>query len=500
MTTRNFETLAEDRISVSQKLFYGLGSLCNNLLAAALGCMVIVLNLGLGMNPMLVGLIMSISRFTDALTDPVMGYISDKSRTRWGRRRPYIVIGAVFSGLIFALMWQIPPGHSENFYFWFFMIGTNIFYLAYTMFATPFIALGYEMTPDYHERTRLMGVSNFMGQFAWLAVPWFYMIMENKTLFDNAVDGARGLAIAVGTIVVLTGILPGLFVKERYESIVDSEEQGHSLHGLVRNVKEFFLSFFVAIKFRPFLKLCAATFLVFNGFMVISSFSSYVIIYYVFGGDKSAGANYIGWFGMVTSICTFGAIAFVTWLSTKIGKRKAFYVAMSVSMVGYVMKWFCYIPGSPMMMLLPAPFIAFGLGALFTLVGAMMADVCDLDELQNGHRREGMFGAIYWWMVKLGMSIALALSGVLLNSTGFNVELGNVQSATTLLLLRVFDVSVPIVTTALAIVAIYSYRLNEEMARDVRLELERRRGRVIAEAGEEIPVPASERAVALQQP
>ena len=488
MATRHFETAAVDRIPFPQKLYYGLGSLCNNLLAAALGCMVIVLNLGLGMNPALVGMIMSLSRFTDALIDPIMGYVSDKTKSRWGRRRPYIFVGAILSGIIFALMWQLPAGHSQNFYFWFFLIGTNIFYVAYTIFAAPFIALGYEMTPDYHERTRLMGVSNFIGQFAWLAVPWFYMIMENKHLFENSVQGARGLAIAVGVVVIATGILPGLFVKERYVSIVESEEKGRSLQGLIKSVNEFFRYFYLSIKFPPFLKLCAATFLVFNGFMVVASFSSYVIIYYVFAGDKSAGSTYMGWFGMATSICTFGAITIVTWLSTKIGKRKAFYVAMSISIVGYAMKWLCYNPKAPWMLILPAPLMAFGLGALFTLVSAMMADVCDLDELKNGHRREGMFGAIYWWMVKLGMSVALGMSGVLLNATGFSVDLGAVQSAKTLLLLRVFDIGIPIVTTALAIAAIYSYRLNEEMARDVRLELEQRRGKVTTNVTEEGPV------------
>ena len=135
-----------------------------------------------------------------------MGYVSDHTRSRWGRRRPYILSGAILSGIIFALMWQLPAGHSQNFYFWFFLIGTNIFYLAYTIFATPFIALGYELTPDYHERTRLMGFSNFLGQFAWVAVPWFYAIMENKRLFDNSVQGARGLAIAVGLVVIVIGL------------------------------------------------------------------------------------------------------------------------------------------------------------------------------------------------------------------------------------------------------------------------------------------------------
>lgn len=205
------ETALEDRLPFTAKLFYGLGQLCNNLLAAALGCMSIVLNLGLKMNPAWIGTILSVSRFTDALSDPIMGYISDHTKTRWGRRRPYLLIGAILAGLIFAFMWQIPAGHSHRFYFLFFLIGTNLFYLAHTIFATPFIAFGYELTPDYHERTRLMGFSNLMGQFAWLAVPWFYAIMENKRLFSDSVQGVRGQAIAVGTFVLIIGSLPAIF-------------------------------------------------------------------------------------------------------------------------------------------------------------------------------------------------------------------------------------------------------------------------------------------------
>lgn len=475
--TAHFQTAPEDRIPVFQKLIYGLGQLCNNLLAAALGCMAIVLNLGLGMNPAWIGMIMSLSRFTDALTDPVMGYVSDHAQTRWGRRRPFIYAGAILAGLIFALMWQLPPGGSQRFYLIFFIIGTNFFYIAYTIFATPFIALGYELTPDYHERTRLMGVSNFMGQFAWVAVPWFYAIMENKRLFDNSVEGARGLAIAVGMAVILFGTMPAIFLKERYRAIASAEEKTSLFTGVINNIRDFFKSFLITIRCRPFLLLCAATFLVFNGFMTISGFSSYVIIYYIFGGNKVAGSVYMGWFGTVSSICTFCVIALITWLSTKVGKRRVFFISTTISIIGYAFKWFCYNPARPWMLLLPAPLIAFGLGGLFTLMGAMMADVCDLDELENGHRREGMFGAIYWWVVKLGMSLAFALSGYLLNATGFNVALEEAQSVRTLLLLRVFDISVPIITSLVAILAIASYKITESSAHEVRAELEKRRGK-----------------------
>ena len=160
---KHYQTATEDRIPFHQKLIYGSGAFVNNLLAAAIGGMVIVLNIGLGMNPALVGLLSALPRLVDAFTDPLMGFISDRTQSRWGRRRPYIFIGAILSGVIFALLWQLPSGQSESFYFWFFLAGSLLFFLGYTIFATPWVALGYELTPDYHERTRLMGTQFFIG-------------------------------------------------------------------------------------------------------------------------------------------------------------------------------------------------------------------------------------------------------------------------------------------------------------------------------------------------
>ena len=169
----HYQTAPEDRIPFSKKLIYGLGAFVNNILAAAIGGMIIVLNLGLGMSPALVGLLGALPRLTDAITDPLMGYISDNTRSKWGRRRPYMFVGAIAVGIVFALLWQLPRGQSEGFYFWFFLVGSLVFFLAYTVYATPWVALGYELTPDYHERTRLMGVQNFIGNMAYMISPYF---------------------------------------------------------------------------------------------------------------------------------------------------------------------------------------------------------------------------------------------------------------------------------------------------------------------------------------
>jgi GPH family glycoside/pentoside/hexuronide:cation symporter len=149
-----------------------------------------------------------------------------------------------------------------------------------------------------------------------------------------------------------------------------------------------------------------------------------------------------------------------------------------VSMLGYALKWVCYDPQLPWLVVLPAPLLAFGLGGLFTIMPSMIADVVDLDELQTHQRREGMYGSIFWWVVKLGMAAALAAGGLMLNATGFDVALAGNQSEHTITMMRLFDAFLPFLASGVAIWVIATFSITEERAHEVRLELEARRGQV----------------------
>jgi GPH family glycoside/pentoside/hexuronide:cation symporter len=383
-------------------------------------------------------------------------------------------VGAILSGIIFALMWQLYPGHTQMFYFWVFLCASIIFFTAYAIFSTPLVGYGYELTPDYHERTRLMGFSNIMGQVAWLLCPFFYEFIYNKNIFPGefgAVQGARTLAIIIGVCIAVLGIMPALFTKERMSPPPPNKE------GMLKSVNKFFKCFIATWKSGPFRKLCLATFLIFNGYQLGASFTFYNMTYYLYGGDQSMASHLFKWFGITSSIATFLIIWLTTWVSARIGKRRTFFIMTSLSLLGFAAKWFTYNPAHPYMLLLSAPLISFGIGSLFTVVGAMVADVCDLDELNSGERREGMYGAIYWWMVKLGMSMAGLVFGYLLTATGFNVALKGAQPANTLFLMRVFDCAIPLVASAVAIWAVMTYGLTEARAREIRVELEKRRGK-----------------------
>ncbi|MBP7204933.1 MAG: MFS transporter, partial [Candidatus Cloacimonetes bacterium] len=375
---------------------------------------------------------------------------------------------------------------SESFfskYFIYFLIMSILFFLAYTIYATPFVAFGYEMTPDYHERTRLHAFANTVGQLAWLGVPWFYAIMSGG-LFRDTVHGARTLAIAVGIVVAGLGIIPAIFLREK-QMLAPVQKAAQSAWD---NTKEFFQGIKTTFKCKPFVQICGATFLVFNGFQLGSSFSLYVMIYYLFGGNNSSAGKMLGWYGMLTSIATLGVIQLTGWIATRIGKQRTFLITISLSLIGFAIKWFGYNPAHPYWLLFSAPFVAFGTGSLFTLMGAMISDVCDYDELTTHKRREGVFGAIYWWMVKIGMSLAGLLTGILLKASKFDLALGSGQEARTLFLLRIFDVGIPVITSAIAIWIIAKYSLTEDRMYQIRSELESRRPK--AAGSEPAPEPA----------
>ena len=375
---------------------------------------------------------------------------------------------------------ETPEGRSDMYYFWYFLIGSLIFFLGYTIFATPWVALGYELTPDYNERTRLMGVQNFISNFAFIIAPWFLVIMTNPDWFRNQIDGAKFLALMICIATVALGVLPAIFLRERVAPAVVTEAPESK--GFGANVMEFLSGLGKTVKSGPFLLLCLATFLIFNSFIMISSFQIFVFIYHISEGSQVNGAWLAGIVGTAGMVAGFGAIVVVTWLGTRIGKRRAFFVSTAISMLGYALKWFCYQPEYPMLALVPAPFLAFGLSGLFTLMGSMIADVVDLDELKNmdaqgrSQRREGMFGSIYWWVVKVGQAAAMALGGLLLVATGFDIDLGANQGAQTLVLMRAFDAFIPFAASGVAIYAIAKFPITEEMARRTREELERRRG------------------------
>lgn len=469
-------TPKKDKVPFLQKSAFGAGHLVLNLLPGSLGVFMFFLLTAFGMDPFLAGLLGGLPRIFDAITDPIMGFISDNTTSKWGRRRPYIFVGAILSGLFFALLWQLDENNSQSFNFWYFLIMSMVFLVGNTMYATPLVGLGYEMTSDYNERTRLMAFSQTIGQVAWMIVPWFWVIIADPELFENQAVGVRRLSLYVAAICAILGVLPAFFCKGIDSSNMQNRKE-ISMKTLFSNVKDLFKGMAQVFQNKPFVKLCAATFLVFNGFQMVASFSFFIIVFYMFNGDYGDAGTWPAWFSTVSAIVTaFLVIPIISYMAEKVGKRRAFVYSTAISIVGYILKWWAFDPENPWLLFMPIPFMAFGIGGLFTLMMSMTADVCDLDELKNGMpRKEGTFGAIYWWMVKLGQALALVLGGLVLKVVGFIPDAAT-QSMDTMTNLRIADIIIPSVTAAIAIAVMWSYSLNERKARKIKEELVKRRG------------------------
>lgn len=471
-------TATKHKVPFLQKASFGAGQLVLNLLPGSLGFFMFFLLTAFGMDPFLAGLLGGLPRIFDAITDPIMGFISDNTKARFGRRRPYIFIGAILSGIFFALLWQLDENDSQMYNFWYFLIMSMIFLIGNTMFATPLVGLGYEMTTDYNERTRLMAFSQTMGQIAWMVVPWFWVIIADPDIFASQAVGVRQLSLIVGGICMVLGVLPAIFCRGIDSARMENRAK-ITWSTLFSNVMDLVKGISEAVKNQQFLRLCGATFLVFNGFQMVAAFSVYIIVFYLYNGSYADAGTWPAWFSTITAVTTaFVVIPIVSWIANKMGKRKAFIISTALSIIGYILKWWGFSPGDPWMMFMPIPFIAFGLGGLFTLMMSMTADVCDLDELTNGMpRKEGTFGAIYWWMVKLGQAIALVLGGLVLKIVGFDQNLAQ-QTAETMHNLRIADIVIPALTAFLAILVMWKYDLTEDRAREIKVQLEERRGQL----------------------
>lgn len=517
----NQAKLSRGKVPIGQKSAFGAGHFILNILPGTLGVFIqFFLLTAWGVDPLWAGLLGGLPRIFDSITDPIMGFISDNTKSKWGRRRPYIFIGAIISGVLFFLMWQLDDNASQTYIIWHVMVLQLLFLIGNTMFATPLVGLGYEMTSDYNERTRLMAFSNTMGQIAWMIVPWLYVIIPDTNTFNTQTEGVRTMALIVGALCIVFGILPALFCKGIDSANMENRKE-LSLKSLAKNMKELLDGIKQVSKNRPFMRLCGATFLVFNGFQLVAAFGVFIIVFYMYSGSYELAGTWPAWFNTINAIITaFIVIPIISRMASKFGKRKAFIISTILSIIGYVLKWwgfdkelnsqfnqtslgqslssgvssifevlnpalesvgmswFTIEPGTevPWLIFVPIPLFAFGMGGLFTLMMSMTADVCDLDELENGMpRKEGSFGAIYWLMVKIGQSIALVLGGVVLSIVGFDPNVTE-QTVETMNNLRIADILVPSVTAALAVWVMWNYSLSENRAREIKEKLIERRG------------------------
>jgi GPH family glycoside/pentoside/hexuronide:cation symporter len=479
-TSRPSGVAPEDRIPTVSKIVYGMGTagdMWGHWLYVGLAYP--VFNLYLKVNPVYIGIALMITRLFDGFTDPILGSISDNARTRWGRRRPFILVGSILAGIGLPMLFMASPHWSQTQIFWFILISAMIYAPMMSCYNMPYYSLGAELTPDYNERTNLMSFRGIIQKA--IEVPNFYAFRFTQTaLFALGIDAATGhmtyntlrgaqvFCAIMGVIVIVIGVLNFVFVKERYFEKVKARQTEK-----VRLSE----SFFTTLTCRPFL-LIVIIGLAFNlGSGIVGQLGQYTTVFYVAGGDQHLGSAWNGHMGLAAMVGALIGVPLINLLSRRLGKRRALMANLSFGIVVFASTWWLYSPKIPWLQLVASGTIGLCASALWVMHGSMGADVMDFDELSSHKRREGAFSACSSWIMKTSIAASMLLSGIVLNATGFDANKAQ-QSVETITNIRLLLAGIPLAGTAVALLMVYLYPLTRERMGDIRVELEARRGKM----------------------
>ncbi len=486
-----FATRHEDKVGFWERCAFGSGFLTIFFGNAAVKSFALpVYQMTLGMNPAVFGLVMALPRFWDAVTDPFVGYISDNLQTRWGRRKPLIVVGAVLQAIAFGLIWMVPQGLSEVWVVTYLSVSLLVFYTCHTIFSVPFISLGYEMTPDYDERTRVQAFGGFFGKIGEFIYQWIFPLTQ-LAVFGSVLMGVRVIGWGVAVLIMgLIAVIPGLFVKERYYEKAKRQDKVPLWGSMVASLHN-----------RAFVILVGLSVFQILAGMMASSIDYYLLVYYLCDGNIGDGSVWKAILSMGYAIVGVATIYPINWLANRFGKENALVFIFGLVLLGAIGKWFLYTPGDggPLLQhfdswmdhipwlatqgnhwkILLDPLLCGPVWiAINVITPAMFADVCDDDELKNGRRREGMFGAAFSWIQKTGYSLSFFGTGMALVWAGFDQQLGGAQSEATFLGMRLYLSLSTAFWAIMTIILIRIYPLTRGRVYEIRDLLEQRRGRL----------------------
>ena len=199
----NNDTSKTSQLKIREKIAYGMGAFTESTAQNAVAMMMLpIFNIMLGVNPAWLGCAAAITRAWDAFSDPMMGYISDNTRSRWGRRKPYILAGAIATAATFAGLWLLPAGLDHKIYFAYFLVMSLLYYTSTTVYCVPYISMGYELSDNYHERTSLMGYRMFFVGISGIGIGWMLRFTQ-LSCFEDGLHGMRVLGILTGIIFII---------------------------------------------------------------------------------------------------------------------------------------------------------------------------------------------------------------------------------------------------------------------------------------------------------
>lgn len=469
-----------DKVPLFRKVSYGSGKLGFAILIQVyMQFYNPVYNDTLGLSPIWIAWVIFLSRLWDAFTDPMMGNISDNTRSRWGRRRPWIALGAVLCALSFIALWWFPRGQTDGFYFVWLLVFSLLFYLSFTIFSVPYIALGMELSPDYHERTRVMTVRTIVEQFGFFIVASLFYFTSLGIFADRA-EGMRYNSLWVGALIFFFIMCSAVFSREHPSMLRTNDPSMDRATSAMRKKTPMFVSVKETLSSWPFLNLSIITVVSYFGVITVSSLNYYVITYYLFDGSQGVDSGkLLSVTGYCIPISAMVALPLMNLLSQRIGKRHALIVAFSLTILGALLRWPLYTPDYPYLSIIPTLIFGVGTAGAYLFINAMIPEAVDADELKHGERREGIFSAIYGWTYKMGAALAILMSGYVLSWTGFQTQLAGPQTPETIFWLRFCFSLIAAIAMLITTILVLTYPITEKKAYEIRSQLAAKRAGLV---------------------
>ncbi|MGY4521170.1 glycoside/pentoside/hexuronide:cation symporter, GPH family [Thermostichus sp. MS-CIW-30] len=451
--------MTRQRLSLWTKLAYGVGDLGTGMTANILIFFLLpFLTNTVGMSAGLAGSIYAITRFWDAINDPIIGILSDRTRTRWGRRRPWLLFAALPFGLTFLAQWWIPfPGRIGPLFAYYLLVSLlfNTFYSAANI---PYASLTAELTQDYDERTQLnqfrFAFSVGGSMVAVVTFPLLVNLLPDRAAGHLLAGACFGVISAVPLLICFWG------VRERYPSQRDPMP-------LVQQLR-------VAFSNRPYLFVSGLYLCSWLAFQFTATIIPYFIVFWM-------GLPEV-WISLVVlAVQGIAVLTLFGWtqLSTHLDKRTMYLIGAGFWLISQAGLFFLQ-PGQQGIMIGLALLAGIGVSATAYLgPWSMLPDVIDLDELQTGERREGIFYAFMVFLQKVGLALGLFFVGQALDWAGFVPSVAGealpIQPESALLAIRVAIGPLPGVALIGGILLVWFYPITRQRHQQILMELEERR-------------------------
>jgi GPH family glycoside/pentoside/hexuronide:cation symporter len=454
--------VASPRLSFWQRCVYGLGDMALAIRQTAFQFALLPFFTDVVMlAPWLAGLGKMLGLVWDGVNDPITGYVSDRTRTRIGRRRPFLIAAAIPMGVTFALLWMPPANMTSLVAFAYMVLAYLVLDTCFTLYATPYMALGAELTDDYHERTQLSAARSFFHVIGLLLGGTLPFVLLKAYPGDPA-GGYAMMGIVIGALMTCIALVTGLGVRER-------PTRGDVASNETASLRSFVSGLGTTLQNRAF-RIMMVTFGVIQlGGGIHQTLVPYAFQYWL--GRKDMVGTVIA----VYMASFLVSIPLWTHLSKRLGKDRALKLCMLWAAIALTSLPFVLSPDMGNLRLGVVLVLAgLGNGGWAVMPVAITADIIDTDELETRSRREGAYFGLWTLVLKLAMGLASGVVGIGLQVVGYvpNVE----QSETAILGIRMLYGPVPAMFLLLGLVLFRRFPLTRERHAEVQAALVARRG------------------------